>query len=132
MYIQPGLSESKVVNKCFANQNKCFVNQNKCFVNQYFVNQCFVNRVIDSTTSSSKSRIFMLQATALEERNYIAITLQKHWSKVGDQPNNSYSEGSGHLAFTVEKWQKPLNRPWERISLKRQYSLVNKLQFLVH
>ena len=112
MYNQPGLSESsKVVNKCFVNQNKCFVNkcfvnQNKCFVNQYFVNQCFVNQVIDSNQSSSKSSIFMLQATALEERNYIAITLQKHWSKVGDQPNNSYSEGSGHLAFTVEQWQK--------------------------
>ena len=95
MYNQPGLSESsKVV-------NKCFVNQNKCFVNQYFVNQCFVNQVIDSTTSSSS--ILMLQATALEERNHIAMTLLRHWSKVGDQPNNSYSEGSGHLAFTVEK-----------------------------
>ena len=101
MYNQPGLSESKVVNKCFV--KKCLANQNKCSVNQYFVNKCFVNRLIDSTVSSDKSRIFMLPATASEERNCIAITLQEYWNKVGVPTNSSYSEGSEHLAFNQEK-----------------------------
>ena len=119
MYNQSGLSESKLVNKCIV--KRCLANQNKCFV----------NRLIDSTVSSEKSRIFMLPSTASEVRNCIGITLQQYWNKVG-VTNNSYS-GSEHLAFNQEKWQKPSNRPYGRISVwKDNTVLVIKLQFLVH
>ena len=94
---QPVLSEfSKVVNQCF---DLVIVNPSDKVVNIFCSG--FVNQVIDSTTSSSS--ILMLQATALAERNHIAITLPRHFSKVGDQPNNSYLEGSGQSAFTVSQ-----------------------------
>ena len=114
MYNQSSLSESKLVSKCIV--KSCLANLNKCFV----------NRLIASTVSSEKSRIFMLPSTVPEVRNCIGITLQQYWNKVG-VTNNSYS-GSEHLAFN--QWQKPSNRPYGMISvLKDNTVLVIKLQF---